>query len=139
MEIPFVLHQTHLMMARGMLNGFEPLTFFVDSGLAMQESFVAPLQTLQYTGIPVPETFVDENGIGGGGDGQWANGVFEIATLGLGPLTQQHLTGNYGAMVPETYWQNGFIQDGLISHSFLRHYCWTLDFDRMRYVFGGNE
>jgi hypothetical protein len=134
-EIPFVLHQTHLMMARGMLNGFEPLTFFVDSGLAMKESFVAPIQTLHYTGIPIPKIAIDEDGIGGGGDGLWANGVFEIECLGLGPLTQHHPTGNYGAMVPGTYWGNGFIQDGLISHSFLCQYRWTLDFDAMKYYF----
>ena len=29
----------------------------------------------------------------------------------------------------------GFIQDGLISHNFLRAYAWTLDFERMRMVF----
>jgi hypothetical protein len=29
----------------------------------------------------------------------------------------------------------GFIQDGLISHKFLRQYAWTLDFEGMRMLF----
>jgi hypothetical protein len=29
----------------------------------------------------------------------------------------------------------GISIDGLISHAFLKEYVWTLDFDRMRYVF----
>ena len=35
------------------------------------------------------------------------------------------------------YWtMSGYIQDGLISHQFLRQYSsWTLDFDAMTYIF----
>ena len=55
-EIPFVLKATHMMMARGSLNGKQGLTFFVDSGLASLACFSAPIQTLEYAGIPVPET-----------------------------------------------------------------------------------
>ncbi|MCE5209481.1 MAG: aspartyl protease family protein, partial [Chloroflexi bacterium] len=134
-EIPFVLHQTHLMMAKGSLNGFDHLTFFVDSGLAAEASFSAPIQTLQYTGIPIPDTRIDENGIGGGGEGLWASGTFKIESLGLGSLLRHDLEGDYGSLVPGTYWQNGFIQDGLISHNFLRQYRWTLNFNKMKYIF----
>jgi hypothetical protein len=133
--VPFVLHQTHAMMAKGSLNDFQGLTYFVDSGLASSASFIAPIQTLEYTGIPLPETKVNEESIGGGGEGLWATGAFAIQKLGLGSLIQENVEGEYGTLIPETYWRNGFIQDGLISHNFLRHYRWTLDFDAMQYIF----
>jgi hypothetical protein len=135
-EIPFVLDASHLMMARGGLNGKTGLTWFMDSGLAMQAAFTAPIQTLNYTGIPVPETRMPEGTVGGGG-GKWASGIFEIKSLSVGPLQQANLKGEYGARPPESYWANGFIVDGLMSHNFLRKYSsWTIDFDSMTYLFG---
>jgi hypothetical protein len=134
-EIPFALWMTHHMLAKGSLNEYAGLTYFVDSGLSSPAAFIAPLQTLEYTGIPVPETEINEDGIGGGGEGLWATGSFPIQKLGLGPLTKENVLGNYGTMTPETYWQKGLIQDGLISHQFLRDYRWTLDFDEMKYYF----
>jgi len=138
-EVPFVLAISHLMMVRGSLNDRERLTFFVDSGLAGdkedQPSFAAPIQTLKYAGIPEPERKINEDSVGGGG-GVWASGEFFIKKLGLGNLVQTNLKGEYGSRTPETYWSMGFIQDGLISHRFLRQYSsWTLDFDSMTYIF----
>ncbi len=134
-EVPFVLTATHWMMARGSLNGRDGLTFFVDSGLASAAAFSAPPQTLSYVGIPLPEKKVQPNSIGGGG-GSWASGQFSIQSLGLGHLRQHELKGEFGSMAEGTYWQNGFIQDGLISHRFLRKYSsWTIDFDEMKYLF----
>jgi len=132
-EIPFVLAATHFMMARGQLNDKEGLTFFVDSGLASEAAFTAPLQTLKYAGIPIPETKVQE-GIGGGGGG-FATGQFPIKKLGLGPLVQENLKGDYGATPPQSYWRLGFINDGIISHQFLRKYAWTIDFTMMKMIF----
>ena len=130
-----MLKHTHVMLARGSLNDKTGLTYFVDSGLASSACFSAPIQTLEYVGIPIPETRVDEDGVGGGG-GKWASGSFPIESIGLGSLTQSNVTGEYGAMTPATYWSSGFIQDGLISHRFLRRYSsWTLDFDAMVYIF----
>ncbi len=134
-EMPFVLDATHMMMARGSLNGKDGLTFFVDSGLAGKVCFAAPIQTLQYVGIPVPETKIDEESIGGGG-GKWASGTFPIKTISLGSLKQSNVKGEYGSRPPASYWSSGYIQDGLISHQFLRQYSsWTLDFDAMKYIF----
>jgi len=133
-EVPFILAMTHYMMARGSLDGKEGLTFFVDSGLASEAAFAAPVQTLKYSGIPIPETKVEE-GIGGGGGGGFATGQFKIARLSLGPLIQEDLKGDYGANPPESYWRLGFINDGIISHQFLKKYAWTIDFVRMRMTF----
>lgn len=134
-EVPFVLDATHLMMARGGLNGKEGLTWFMDSGLAAEAAFTAPIQTLSYTGIPVPETKMPQDGVGGGG-GKWASGSFDIRSLSVGSLTQTGLRGEYGARPPDSYWAQGFIVDGLLSHKFLRKYgSWTMDFDSMTYLF----
>lgn len=136
-EIPFFLHQTHHMVAKGSLNDKGDLIFFVDSGLASDAAFCAPIQTFEYAGIPIPETKIPdpEDSIGGGGEGLFPIGSFEIESLGLGSLIQVDVKGAFGAMQPDSYWNKGFIQDGLISHQFLREYSWTLDFDEMKYIF----
>ena len=133
-EVPFVLEYTHLMMARGSLNGIQGLTAFVDSGLASEAKLTAPLQTLQYLNIPIPERTTTDP-VGGGG-GVWQSGFFEVESIELGELVQQAAQGEYGALPPEFYWSQGYIQDFLISHRFLRQYTtWTIDFDRMVYCF----
>jgi tetratricopeptide (TPR) repeat protein len=132
--IPFYLQSTHFLLAPGSLNGFDGLLFHVDSGLAGTPAFSAPRPTLEYVGIPVPETEVHPGTVGGGGGG-FATGTFEIGRLGIGNLRQSDLVGSFGALPPHSYRMLGFIQDGLISHNFLRHYAWTLDFERMEMVF----
>ena len=108
----------------------------MDSGLADEVAACGlPIQTLEYLGIAEPETTIDENSVGGGG-GVWASATFGLDAVGIGPLTQTNITGSYGGTPPSTYWRHGFIQDGVISHRFLRQYSsWTLDFDRMVYLF----
>ncbi|NOX49063.1 MAG: hypothetical protein GXP16_00800 [Gammaproteobacteria bacterium] len=139
--IPFVLDLSHLMMARGSLNGKTGLTFFVDSGLGSQDAsiafpgFSAPIQTLNYLGIPEPVTTLNVESSGGAG-GAWASGRFIVESIGLGPLVQSDVVGEYGARIPTTYWQFGYIQDALISHGFLGKYSsWSIDFDNMMYIF----
>ena len=121
-EVPFVLSATHMMMARGSMNGREDLTFFVDSGLASPARIAVPPQTLEYLGIPEPEKKIDPTSVGGGG-GAWASAVFPIDTLGLGSILQKDHQGEYGSRQTSSYWEMGFIQDGLISHGFLRQYA----------------
>ncbi len=101
-EIPFFLHQTHHMVAKGSLNDKSDLIFFVDSGLASEAAFLAPIQTLEYTGIPVPETKIPdpESAIGGGGEGLFPVGSFEIENLGLGSLTHRDVKVNTGFWNP---------------------------------------
>ncbi len=132
-EVPFYLQSTHFLLAPGRLNGVDGLLFHVDSGLAGTPAFSSPRQTLEYVGIPVPDVEVREGAIGGGGG--FAAGTFEISELGLGELVQTGLVGDFGALPPQSYRMLGFIQDGLISHNFLKAYAWTLDFERMRMVF----
>ena len=133
--VPFVLALSHFMLARGRLNDKEPLTFFVDSGLASEAALTAPVQTLNYAGILVPETKVEEGNIGGGGGAGFATGLFAVKKLGLGPLVQVDKKGEFGSFPPGGYWMLGFIDDGIISHRFLREYAWTIDFSSMKMIF----
>jgi hypothetical protein len=134
-EVPFVLALSHFMMVRGRLNDREPLTFFVDSGLASEAAFAGPVETLKFAGIPVPETKIEEGNIGGGGGAGFATGMFPIKKLGLGSLVQDDKKGEFGSFPPGSLWMLGFINDGMISHQFLRQYAWTIDFSGMRMIF----
>jgi Tfp pilus assembly protein PilF len=141
-EVPFYLADTHYMMAKGTLNGKDDLTFFVDSGLAAAEAFEASSQTLEFTGIPIPEpaacTGFCVSASGGGieisTDGTATAGSFATERLGLGPLIQEGHTGLYEADA-RGFQQLGFIVDGLISHQYLKQYAWTLDFTEMQMIF----
>jgi Aspartyl protease len=125
-EVPFVLDSTHLMFARGSLDGVADLTFLVDSGLAATVPFVAQdellrdikIETKKLEGTPYS--------------------LFEISSLGLGRLVQDQPTqGLAGVLLSEnSYWSRGFIWDGLISHQFLKNSSsWTIDFDAMKLIF----
>ncbi len=136
-DIPFYLQGSHFILAHGSLNDHGGLLFHVDSGLAGVPSFAAPERTLEYVGIPVPEVSVRGDVIGGGGGG-FAVGEFDIKSLGLGRIVRHDLVGSFGGQPPGSYWNLGFIQDGLISHNFLKEFSWTLDFDAMKmYLVGG--
>jgi len=135
-KIPFFLAETHKMIVKGRLNHRDDLLFFVDSGLASEAAFTAPIQTLKYAEIPVPEIKYHNDSVGGGG-GQFATGFFPIKELNIGPLTQNDLLGEYGPLTPENYWSPymDFIIDGIISHQFLKKYSWTIDFAEMKMIF----
>ena len=134
--IPFYLSQTHFMVATGSLNGQTDLMLNLDSGLATDNpggpSFAAPIQTLEYLGIPVPDT---SSGGSSGGAGVTSVGSFPLTSGGLGSLVRKDVSGSYGSMTPARYWEQGFILDGIISHNFLRNYAWTIDFDTMQMFF----
>jgi hypothetical protein len=134
-EVPFVLALSHFMMTRGRLDDVAPLTFFMDSGLASAAAFTGPAETLRFAGIPIPQTKVEPGGIGGGGGAGFATGLFPIKKLGLGSLVQENLKGEFGAFPPNGLWMLGFLNDGIISHQFLKRYAWTIDFSAMRMIF----
>jgi tetratricopeptide (TPR) repeat protein len=133
-EVPFALHASHMMIAKGSINGVSDLSLFVDSGLDSPAAMTLPKQTLEVLKIPLPETRIEEGSVGGGG-GIYPSGLYALDSIGLGALLQEDKTGEYGSFAAQNYWGNGFILDGLISHQFLRHYSWTLDFDEMRFLF----
>ena len=131
---PFLIAGTHLLIARGAVNGIA-MQFLVDSGLEVTDGgcFLAPESTLRVAGIDVPETRRVEGG-SGAGTSTLDIGEFPVDELTLGTATRRDVTGLTGIFPkqlarPSTI---GFPLGGLVSHHFLRHYRWTLDFDGMR-------
>ena len=127
-EAPFALLGEHYMIARGRVGDARDLNVFVDSGLAFfrsdqgQAGLLVSTSTLEAWGIPAPP------------EGCFA----EIpGPVGLGPLRQQGMTA---VAVPDRTWRgfgdwSGIRVEALLSHAFLKHYAWTIDFDRRVYVF----
>lgn len=132
-EVPFVTYEAHHMISHeGWLNGVGPMRFFVDSGLA-GAGFTCPARTLERAGIAVPQVAY-RGGMGGGGPIR--SGRFKIDELGLGSLRQRNLTGVYIEPVSEEETEQEQRRDGIISHTFLRNYRWTIDAKRSVFVFG---
>ena len=130
---PFLLAGTHLLISAGMLNE-HAMTFLVDSGLEVtnEAAFLAPESRLRTAGIRVPKTSRIK-GNSGAGQTKLNIGEFAIHHLGLGSASREHMVGLTGIFPKQLARPGaiGFPIDGLVSHNFLRHYRWTIDFDQM--------
>ncbi len=126
--VPFWMAD-HYMVARGTINGSEPLLFFVDTGLA-GAGFTCPQSTLQEAGLKLQENLAGE-GLGGGG--KMTSIPFDVGELTLGDAREHNIQGVYGPFPPQLEKAFGFRIGGLISHTFFRPYAFTLDFTSMRY------
>lgn len=138
-EVPFVLDAAHFMIARGAINGKPDMTFFLDSGLDHPESAILLQKgALDYAGISLKNARTEYigNGEGGLGGGGFNVSNFILGSVALGGLQQTNVAGVYGILPPNLYHtESGMLLDGIISHQFLRHYKWAIDFDRMKMVF----
>src|SRR5262249_28093039 len=105
--------------------------WFVDSGMA-GAAFTAPASTLLDARIPLPDTSKGFGGIGGGG--RVHASPFTVKRLTPGAAEAGDPRGFFGLFPPPLERGVGFQIDGLISHSFLRGWSVTYDFDRMRIV-----
>lgn len=131
-EIPFAMWSDHLMIARGSVDGYQGLNFFVDSGLVAateaqgQAAMLAPRGALADWRVPTPAR----------------NSLAELpGDLALGPVAQEGMTAS---AVSDATWRNfgdwgGVRVDALISYGFLKRYAWTIDFDRRVYLFRDGE
>lgn len=139
-ETPFIMDAGHFMIARGAVNGKQDMTFFLDSGLDQPDAAILlQKEALDYAGVSLKgsKTIVvgeeEQGGLGGGG---FNVTPFTLDSVVLGGLRHTDVPGLYGVLPPELYHtQSGMILDGFISHQFLRHYKWTIDFDRMVMTF----
>ena len=128
-EAPFFMTGTHLMFAKGSLNGHPGMNYFLDSGLAMSMPMILVDETVELLGL-------ESNAIDGT-DYFWVpieshglNGLMKGATQAMGNVFVEE-----GA-----FWQGGFMMDALISHQYLWPLgSWTIDFDTMTYYFPAPE
>ena len=124
-RIPFYLASTHLMFAKGSINSYENLNFFLDSGLAATMPLIILDETRELLDLPRNEiegtpyywSPIESHGL---------NGLLAGASQALGNVL---IEGN-------NYRSQGFFWDALISHQYLwRLGSWTIDFDTMSYIF----
>ncbi|HKQ59444.1 MAG TPA: aspartyl protease family protein [Candidatus Eisenbacteria bacterium] len=128
--VPFWMSGDHYMVARGTINGSEPLLWFVDTGLA-GAGFTCPASTLADAGIDLAKMPSFE---GTGGAGKVKVTPFSVDSLTLGPAAQRGVTAFFGPFPPTLERGMGYRIGGIISHGFLRRYRMTMDFDGMRYL-----
>ncbi len=125
-EVAFGLWLDHFMIASGHVGRHEPMNFFIDSGLVAftpdqgQAAMLAPYRTLRSWGVthPASESFC------------WPNGG-----MGIGMVTQ---TNTMTFAIPDRTWRafgdwGGIRVDALLAYGYLKHYSWTIDFDRRVY------
>lgn len=138
-HIPFILDGTHFMIVKGAVNGKEGMTFFLDSGLDDPEaSILLQKEALNYAGVKLQdgEHYAPDDNKGGLGGGGFAVTRLPIDSVSVGALHQKELTGLFGVLPEDLYFtESGMILDGFLSHHFLRHYKWTIDFDSMMMTF----
>ncbi|MFI6984074.1 retropepsin-like aspartic protease [Embleya sp. NPDC050154] len=125
---PFGLWSDHLMIARGRVDGISGVNLFVDSGLVAltpdqgQVAMLVPRRTLARWGVARPQT------------GRFA----ELpGTLAIGTASREGMTAY---PVTDRVWRDfgdwgGIRVDALISWGYLRHFTWTIDFERREYLF----
>jgi hypothetical protein len=120
-EVPFLLWGDHSIIARGGFGSRSDLNFIVDSGFAYeidgrQASMWARLGNYRAWGVPKAV----------------ANGRhFESPEpIRLGPLEQHDPFVATTPRKPPWSSLGGIRVDALLSHAFLGHYAWTVDFDR---------
>ena len=128
-RMPFFMSGTHLMFAKGSLNGRSGLNLFVDSGLASSMELVILDETVEDLGLnksPVRGTKYY---------------FTTLASHGLGDLIRGRAQALGNVLVEEnSYRRYGFLFDALISHQYLRHLgSWTIDFDTMTYYFSSSS
>ena len=128
LEAPFFMTTTHLMFAKGDLNGHE-INYFMDSGLAMSMPMIVVDETVEFLGLetndiegqPFYWTAIESHGL---------NGLVKGATQALGNVFVEQ----------DFFWQSGFMADALMSHQYLWPLgSWTIDFDNMTYYFPAPE
>jgi len=128
-KVPFFMIGTHLMFAKGSLNGHNGMNIFVDSGFGASMPIVILDETVDYLGL-------ERNEI----DGMkyyWS----PINSHGIGSLIRGATQALGNVLVEEdSYWRHGFVFDALISHQYLRHLdSWTIDFDEMTYYLASSR
>lgn len=130
-KIPFYMADDHYMFASGGIGEHRNLNFFIDSGLVSlhpgkggirQAAFTAPPNSFIKWGFKPEEV---------------KKRVFDShLPLILGPLEQEGHLVLAGKEEKDTWGKfMGVRIDGLLSHAFLKHYVWTIDFDEWIYIF----
>lgn len=126
-QIPFWMAGDHYIVARGSVNGSQPLLLYLDTGLA-GGGFTCPQSTLAEAGITVERKTAVE-GVGGGGAVEAF--PFVVNSVRLGDALERDVEGLFGVFPQSLEFGQGFRIGGLLSHGFFRNYRTVFDFGSM--------
>lgn len=130
--LPFYMWDDHYMFAKGSFAGQDDLTLFFDSGLVA----VAEINgTLTQAAVMASKERLLQWGINRKHLKQ-SNVVPTEYSLTVAGLSQPDVPVYYDKNFKKDWTFGGMRIDGLISHAWLKHYTWTVDFDRREYTFG---
>jgi len=127
-DFPFWMAGKHIVVAWGKINQGRPMLFFVDTGLA-GGGFTASKEVLEEAGVAID---FGKSAKGIGGAGQVKAVPILIDELTLGNKSVKNVRGTYIEPSPLHGSLFGFKIEGLISHTFLRTFAVTFDFEKMR-------
>jgi hypothetical protein len=127
-ETPFILWNSHYMIARGNIDNVAPVNFFVDSGLVAANAEQGQAALL-----------VSEDVLAGWRVSKPEENRFAAlpGKLGIGGASREQMMA---FALPDAKWREfgdwgGIKVDALASWGFLKHFAWTIDFDRHIYLF----
>lgn len=131
-SVPFWYVPDHFLLARGSVNALADQLFLVDSGMA-GGGFGPSQQTVADANIGLDEM---HTGTGVGGGGAVTVIPFTLDKLCLGTACRSNVRGLYTPQ-GSALQMFPFKVAGIISHQYLEHFAWTIDFDAMRMVLQG--
>jgi len=127
--VPCYLVGDHFVIAQAQVNDAAPGLFLFDSGLA-GGGLMPSAGLIKAAGITINEAQAS-TGVGGGG--ALTAVPFVAGRISVGSAVQQNVPGIYTPQ-GSPFGIFSFTVWGAISHDFLRHYAYTVDFDAMKIV-----
>lgn len=131
--VPFIIDGFHAMFSQCSINNKGPVLMYFDSGLADDQgaSMVLTGAALSDLGILKPK--MTGQGIGGGGENKY--GYVQVDSVAVSNLVQHKLKALFHGVEGTLETDSGYKRYGLLSHNFLKHYRWTIDFDKRVFLF----
>lgn len=140
-KVPFIIDRIHYMQAQCFINRRGPALMFFDSGLSDTHNLALILTGAALKDLQLIKPEMTNLGTGGGTE-PVKYGYVEIDSVSVSDLVQEKLKAVYNG--GETFYDGeeesllapaGYRFYGVISHNFLKHYAWTIDFENRWFLF----
>jgi hypothetical protein len=131
--VPFIIDGIHYMYGPCYINGKGPALTYFDSGMADDHGAALRLSGAALDDLHLSRPALSERGVGGGGAFEY--GYVDIESIRVGSLVQHGLKATYSGGEGSLLSAAGYKKYGLLSHNFLKHYNWTIDFERREFRF----
>ena len=121
------------MYAQCFINDVGPVLMNFDSGMADEQGASLKLSGAALAALGIEKPPLTEEGVGGAGTFRF--GYVEVDTVRVGELVRHEQKASYSADYMGSVGPFGFRSFGMVSHHFLKHYKWTIDFDKRLFLF----